>query len=39
MGDIQKGGVSGFTLPSDTKRMIGMGAVLGGILAYWESKA
>jgi len=38
MGDIQKG-VSGFTLPSDTKRMIGMGAVLGGILAYWESKA
>jgi hypothetical protein len=38
-GDIQKGGVRGFTLPSDTKRMIGMGAVLGGILAYWESKA
>jgi hypothetical protein len=38
-GDIQKGGATGFTLPSDTKRMIGMGAVLGGILAYWESKA
>jgi hypothetical protein len=38
-GDIQKGGATGFTLPSDTKRMIGAGAVLGGILAYWESKA
>ena len=38
-GDIQKGGATGFTLPSDTKRMIGMGAVLGGILAYWQSKA
>ena len=38
-GDTQKGASAGFKLPTDAKSVIGMGAVLGGLLAYLESKA
>lgn len=38
-GDSQKGASSEFKLPTDAKSLIGIGAVLGGLLAYLESKA
>ena len=38
-GDTQKGASAGFKLPTDAKSVIGIGAVLGGLLAYLESKA
>jgi hypothetical protein len=38
-GDTQKGASGGFKMPTDAKSLIGIGAVLGGLLAYWESKA
>jgi len=38
-GDSQKGASSDFKLPTDAKSLIGIGAVLGGLLAYLESKA
>ncbi|WP_347852222.1 hypothetical protein [Planktomarina sp.] len=38
-GDSQKGASGEFKLPTDAKSVIGIGAVLGGLLAYLESKA
>jgi hypothetical protein len=38
-GDSQKGASSEFKMPTDAKSLIGIGAVLGGLLAYLESKA
>lgn len=38
-GDSQKGASSDFKMPTDAKSLIGIGAVLGGLLAYLESKA
>ena len=38
-GDSQKGASGGFKLPTDAKSVIGIGAVLGGLWAYLESKA
>ena len=38
-GDTQKGASGGFKLPTDAKSVIGIGAVLGGLWAYLESKA
>jgi len=38
-GDARKGASSDFKLPTDAKSLIGIGAVLGGLLAYLESKA
>ena len=38
-GDTQKGASAGFKMPTDAKSVIGIGAVLGGLLAYLESKA
>ena len=38
-GDAQKGASGGFKLPTDAKSLVGIGAVLGGLWAYLESKA
>ena len=38
-GDSQKGASGEFKMPTDAKSLIGIGAVLGGLLAYLESKA
>ena len=38
-GDSQKGASSDFKLPTDAKSLVGIGAVLGGLWAYLESKA
>ena len=38
-GDARKGASGGFKLPTDAKSLVGIGAVLGGLWAYLESKA
>ena len=38
-GDSQKGASGKFKLPTDAKSLVGIGAVLGGLWAYLESKA
>ena len=38
-GDAQKAVSGGFKLPTDAKSLVGIGAVLGGLWAYLESKA
>ena len=38
-GDSQKGASGEFKLPTDAKSLVGIGAVLGGLWAYLESKA
>ncbi len=39
MGDARKGASGEFKLPTDAKSLVGIGAVLGGLWAYLESKA
>tara|TARA_B100001778_G_scaffold334937_1_gene349293 strand:- start:1126 stop:3246 length:2121 start_codon:yes stop_codon:yes gene_type:complete len=38
-GDARKGASGEFKLPTDAKSLVGIGAVLGGLWAYLESKA
>ncbi len=39
MGDARKGASGEFKLPTNAKSLVGIGAVLGGLWAYLESKA